>query len=158
MSFSKVLVAALCVTAANAIPLASKVARADPPEPSPYPLGEACGNEWEYVNFDPANEADQRLLRRLHDIICTGEVRSLASRGYTAAEEARTGTNAVFDLFFNVNHEDSGDTTADDVSDVLRIIRGDDSSSASFIGPVVGEMIVDNNGECVHFLCFSPVC
>ena len=40
-----------------------------------------------------------------------------------------------------------GDDNPVEVSDVLKIIRGDDSSSASFIGPVVGEMIVDNKGE-----------
>lgn len=143
MSFSKIFLAALSLTVANAKPLVtSKVARADPPTPSSYPLGDACGNEWKYLNFDPANEADQGLLRRLHDVICIGEVRSLASRGYTAAEEARTGTNAVFNVFFY-----PGDDNPDEVSDVLRIIRGDDSSSASFIGPVVGEMIVDNKGE-----------
>ncbi|RBR25409.1 uncharacterized protein FIESC28_01846 [Fusarium coffeatum] len=149
MSFSKVLLVALSITAVDAKPLVpSKVARAEPPEPSPYPLGEACGNEWEYLNFDPANEADQRLLRQLHDVICTGEVRSLASRGYTAAEEAKTGTNPVFNLFF-----DPGEETPVVVSDVLKMIRGDDSSSASFIGAVVGEMVVDNKDFSQDFSC-----
>ncbi|KAI2625594.1 hypothetical protein GGR54DRAFT_506556 [Hypoxylon sp. NC1633] len=66
MSRSKTLALALSVTSVVANPLpvnpASRVVRRDVPAPSAYPIGDACGNEWQYLNFDPNNDADNGHL------------------------------------------------------------------------------------------------
>ena len=57
MALSKAFALALVAAAAvQATPISSPpskvIARADPPKPSSYPLGDACTNEWQYLNFN----------------------------------------------------------------------------------------------------------
>lgn len=40
----------------------SKVVRQDHEEPSTFSLGDASGNEWRNIKFDPENETDRELL------------------------------------------------------------------------------------------------
>ncbi|KAM5354927.1 hypothetical protein ACJ41O_001573 [Fusarium nematophilum] len=141
MSLSKALLVACSIAAASAKPLSpSKVVRqaAGPVEPSSFPLGDECGNEWKYMNFDPENDADKAHLQKLHDVICTGELRAISAWGAQAAEDSKTSINVVYDVFF-----DTKDDTNSKVEDVLKKISGQ-SSSEGMIGEIVKTMVVDN--------------
>ncbi|KAK5994168.1 hypothetical protein PT974_07610 [Cladobotryum mycophilum] len=98
MSLSKVLLVALFIAAANAKPLSpSKVVRAEAAAPSTFPLGDACGNEWKYLNFDPKNDAHKVHLQELYDVICISELRAISSWGQrplrTARQPSTTGNS-----------------------------------------------------------------
>ncbi|KAF7190834.1 hypothetical protein HII31_07993 [Pseudocercospora fuligena] len=126
---------------AKPLPSPSQVVdkRADPPAPSAYPLGDACGNEWQYLNFNPDDDTDKSRLQKLHDVICKGELRALSSWGAAAAQDAKTSINEAYDLYFATENPDSRDV----VYDVLMMIAGQ-SSTEGMIGEIVGTMIVDN--------------
>ncbi|KAI0429121.1 hypothetical protein F5Y09DRAFT_268536 [Xylaria sp. FL1042] len=138
MSSSKFLVMALSAISvvANPIPLdqPTRVVPRSPPTPSAYPLGAACGNEWQYLNFKPNDNTDKAHLQTLHDIICSGEVRALARAGVDAA----TKTNAVYKRYFPLTDEE--DDFEGHVISVLSRIAGTDG----MIGQVVGAFVVDN--------------
>ena len=87
MTLSKVLSLALAVTAVRAIPITNP-SRVVPRQaaPTPFPLGNACVNEWQYVNFDTADATDSAHLQKLHDIVCSGEMRAGSSYGALSAE------------------------------------------------------------------------
>lgn len=147
MSLLKISLAALLVACANGTPVyPSKVIRDDDPKPSPFPLGEACGNEYQYLNFDPENDTDKKRLQKLHDVICMGELRALSSRGAEAATEVQDQGNLVYDVFFADDEEDEDENTPGSVHSVLMIIAGA-SSTEGMIGKAVGKMVVDNKGK-----------
>lgn len=128
-------------TATMAKPLSpSKVVRQNAAAPSTFPLGDACGNEWRYLNFDPDDETDRERLQKLHDVICVGELRAVAARGSYAASQATSSIIEVYDTFF-----DTDEDTPAKVRQILRKIAGESSSEGS-IGTVVGTMIIDNLG------------
>ncbi|KAK6711058.1 hypothetical protein SNK05_005489 [Fusarium graminearum] len=145
MSLSQVLVTTLCLIASQAhgIPLSpSKISSRQNPSPSSYPLkGGACGNEWKYLNFDTNKDGDRAHLELLHDVICSGELRGIASWGAFAATERQTSENVVYDLFF-----DTEDDTPAKVDDVLMNIAGE-TTEGSKAGPKVAKMIIDNSGN-----------
>lgn len=139
MSVLKSLLVAVSIAAANANPISpSIVARATP---SDFPLGEPCGNEWKYLNFDPDNTAHKEHLQKLHDVICSGELRAVSARGFYAADQTATSIIEVYDVFF-----ETGDGTPAKVSEVLKKIAGQ-GSDEGMIGEAVGSMIVDNTGK-----------
>uniref|UniRef100_A0A4E9DF17 Lysine-specific metallo-endopeptidase domain-containing protein n=1 Tax=Gibberella zeae TaxID=5518 RepID=A0A4E9DF17_GIBZA len=143
MSLSQVLVTTLCLIASQAhgIPLSpSKISSRQNPSPSSYPLkGGACGNEWKYLNFDTNKDGDRAHLELLHDVICSGELRGIASWGAFAATERQTSENVVYDLFF-----DTEDDTPAKVDNVLMNIAGE-TTEGSKAGPKVAKMIIDNS-------------
>ncbi|KAI1370151.1 hypothetical protein F4677DRAFT_451676 [Hypoxylon crocopeplum] len=116
---------------------ASRVVRRDPPAPSAYPLGDACGNEWQYLNFDAGNEADEGHLQTVHNIICNGEMRAISSWGAGAASAA----NLVYKRYFPLS--DDEDDFQGHVNSVLTTIAGQ-SSTEGEIGTIVGSFVVDN--------------
>ena len=78
--------AILAIAKAKPLPNApTKVARQTSAEPSSYPLGDSCGNEWKYLNFNKDDATDKSRLQKLHDVICVGEMRSLSGWGADAA-------------------------------------------------------------------------
>ncbi|KAI1747783.1 hypothetical protein F4782DRAFT_398178 [Xylaria castorea] len=141
MLTSKALALALSIAIVAATPLsislASRVVRREPPAPVAFPLGDACGNEWQYLNFDPENDTDKGHLQTLHDIICSGEMRALSSWGAGAA----TAGNLVYKRYFPLS--DDEDDFQGHVNSVLMIISGQSSTEGS-IGTVVGSFVVDN--------------
>ena len=147
MSFSKALSLALAVIAAHASPILNNpsrvVPRQDPPAPSSYPLGDACGHEWQYLNFNPELEADKAHLETLHDVLCIGEMRAVSSYGEAAAERAL----APYKRYFAVSDEEDDFQTH--VKDVLHLIAGESSTDGA-VGSIVGTFIIDNLGE-PHF-------
>jgi hypothetical protein len=71
----------------------------------------------------------------LHNLICSGELRAYLSWGYKSA----TDENNIFKCFFEADDEKVP------VS-VLGLLQSTDASG-TFIGDVVGGMIIDNNGK-----------
>ena len=144
MSFSKVLSFSLIVAVATSTPVlksSSRVLRRDdPPAPSTYPLGDACGNEWQYLNFNPNDATDSAHLMMLHDVICTGELRAVSDFGVVSAQV----NLKPYARYFPASEE--GDDTQRNVASVLGLITGTSSSDGA-IGEVVGGMIVDNLGK-----------
>lgn len=137
MSLFKAFLFALPLAVSNAKPLyPSKVVRRDT-EPSSFPLGDACGNEWQYLNFDPNNDGDKARLQKLHDVICIGELRAIAARGAYSA----TQTDNIYKLYFDEDPE-----VYEGVDEVLMMIAGS-TTAGSMVGDVVAGMIVDNNGK-----------
>ncbi|EME43030.1 hypothetical protein DOTSEDRAFT_72430 [Dothistroma septosporum NZE10] len=152
MALVQALILALSVPSSRASPLSvspSRIAaRADPPAPSTYPLdGGACGNEWQYLNFDPTSDTDQAHLLTLHNVICSGEMRAISSWGATSAQDV----NVPYKRYFPENDpDDADDVTEENVYDVLIKIAGE-SSTDGMIGEVVGGFVIDNldfNGDC----------
>jgi hypothetical protein len=134
-----VLLAAVSLTA-YAIPTSTcnasaLVDRADPPTPSSYPLGEACGNEWQYLNFDTSSDTDRNHLGTLHNLICSGQLRAYLSWGYKSA----VADNNIFKCFFKADPDNI-------VPSVLSILQGTDASG-TFIGDAVARMVIDNRGK-----------
>lgn len=140
MSMPKALALALLAATAIANPLRpSRVQRRDPPAPSSYPLADACGHEWQYLNFDTGNANDVAHLQTLHDIICSGEMRAISSYG---SNSAATG-NRVYQRYFALS--DDEDDSQGNVESALNLIAGTSSTDGS-IGEVVGTFVVDNLG------------
>ncbi|KAI0868740.1 hypothetical protein GGS24DRAFT_481451, partial [Hypoxylon argillaceum] len=138
MSMPKALALALLAATAIANPLRpSRVQRRDPPAPSSYPLADACGHEWQYLNFDTGNANDVAHLQTLHDIICSGEMRAISSYG---SNSAATG-NRVYQRYFALS--DDEDDSQGNVESALNLIAGTSSTDGS-IGEVVGTFVVDN--------------
>lgn len=109
----------------------------DPPEPSAYPLGDACTNEWRYLNFDTEDDTDKTRLKRLHEAICDGAMRAISSYGGWSAEGNLPP--------FKRNFADSDEESQDKVKGVMYLISGDLGDYP--IGEVVGNFIVDNLGK-----------
>ncbi|XP_014551417.1 hypothetical protein COCVIDRAFT_42284 [Bipolaris victoriae FI3] len=151
MTFSKAFALALALaTAVHAKPISNPptrvVARQASPEPSSYPLGDACTNEWRYLNFDPENETDKAHLELLHNILCIGEMLAITSYGAGAAESALM----PYLRHFAVNEEqDDPDERPDEyhfqdhVKNVLNRLAGDGQNNVK-LGEVVGSFVVDN--------------
>lgn len=74
----------------------SRVQRREAPTPPTYPLGDACGNEWQYLNFDTTVDADKGHLETLHNLICSGQVRAYLSWGVVSAQK----DNEIYKDFF----------------------------------------------------------
>lgn len=142
MSLSKVLSLALFVAVARASPIhsPSRILRRDPPAPSAYPLGDACGHEWQYLNFNPDDNTNRAHLQKLHDVICSGEMRAISSYGQASAQDVL----APYKRFFP--ESDPEDDFQTHVKDVLGLIAGTSSTDGA-IGSVVGTFVVDNLGE-----------
>ncbi|WPB06264.1 uncharacterized protein RHO25_010921 [Cercospora beticola] len=137
-SYPFILSAILAIANAKPVPNApTKVARQTSAEPSSYPLGGACGNEWKYLNFNKDDATDKSRLQKLHDIICVGEMRALSAWGANAAGKG----NEVYKTFFPLS-DDEDDTQAN-VEEVLRKISGQ-SSAEGMVGKIVGSFVVDN--------------
>ncbi|KAI1430663.1 hypothetical protein GGR50DRAFT_180273 [Xylaria sp. CBS 124048] len=106
--------------------------------PVTYPLeGGGCTNEWLYLNFNPNSTIDNTRLRKLHGIICSGEMRAITSSG---AASAGAG-DLVYQRYFPAN------TTQDDfqghVNSVLTKIAGENVHEGQ-VGEIVGTFIIDN--------------
>ena len=143
MSLSKFVSIALVVAGAGASPVInnpSRIDRRDPPAPSTYPLGDACDHEWQYLNFDPENDIDKTHLEKLHDVICSGEMRAISSYGQASAEDFL----APYKRYFP--ESDDEDDFQTHVKDVLGLIAGTSSTDGA-IGSIVGTFVVDNLGE-----------
>ena len=152
MSLSKVLSLALVVALARASPVLSnpsRVLRRDPPTPSAYPLGDACGHEWQYLNFNPDDDTDKAHLQTLHNVICSGEMRAISDFGQLSAQDVL----APYKRYFP--ESDDEDDFQTHVKDVLGLITGTSSSDGA-IGAVVGTFVVDNLGELhIRFVASS---
>lgn len=117
--------------------------RQETEEPSAFPLGDPCGNEWKYLNFNKDDDTHKSRLQKLHDVICVGKLRAVAAHGGYAAPKS-TGeddVDEVFEAFFSLEEE-----TPEKVQDVLMRVAGEDAPG-EMIGEVVGGMVVDNNGS-----------
>jgi len=114
--------------------LPSKVVRQEPPVPSTYPLGDPCGNEWQYVNFDPANAADMSHLSTLHNRICSSQLRAYIGWGIDSANKG----NKVYQDFLLDDDESKGI-----VASVLGLLQGP-NEAGKLIGDVVRAMVIDN--------------
>ena len=148
MSLIKAFTLLVSIAAVNATPLPdtpSRVVRRDAPSPSTYPLGDACGNEWQYVNFDPENDSDKSHLGTLHNLICSGEVRAYIGWGIDSADNG----NEVYKDFFA-----DDDETKANVASVLKLLQGDDIPG-TYAGDVVGKMVIDNLGNSIHLFALS---
>ena len=154
MSLSKVLSIALVVAVARASPVLnspSRVLRRDPPAPSAYPLGDACGHEWQYLNFNPDDDTDSAHLQTLHNVICSGEMRAISSYGQASAPDAL----APYKRYFPESDEEDDFQTH--VNDTLGLIAGTSSTDGA-IGTVVGTFVIDNLGELlIRFVASSPL-
>lgn len=153
MSLSKLLHLALVVALASSSPVLnnpSRILRRDPPPaPSTYPLGDACGHEWQYLNFDDTDDTDQAHLQQLHNVICSGEMRAVSSYGQISARDVL----APYKRYFP--ESDQEDDFQTHVQDVLGLIAGTSSTDGA-IGTVVGTFVVDNFGELhIHFVASS---
>jgi hypothetical protein len=129
-------------TAATPLPQApTRVLRRELPSPSPYPLEEtACKHEWKYLNFDIDNPTDVTHLKRLHGIICSGEMRALVSYGGGAA---KTNTLSYKRFFPYEEGEDDYADVQTHVAAVLDLLYGIDSADGA-IGSIVESFVVDN--------------
>lgn len=149
MSLSKAISLALAVAAVRASPILNNpsrvVHRADPPAPSSYPLGDACGHEWQYLNFNPEDETDKAHLETLHDVLCIGEMRAVSSYAEGAAARAL----APYKRYFAVSDEE--DDFQSHVKDVLHLIAGESSTDGA-VGSIVGTFVVDNLGKSHYTL------
>ncbi|EMD66494.1 hypothetical protein COCSADRAFT_353794 [Bipolaris sorokiniana ND90Pr] len=151
MTFLKAFSFALALASAvHAKPISNSptrvVARQAPPEPSSYPLGDACTNEWRYLNFDPDNETDKAHLELLHNILCSGEMLAITSYGAGAAERALK----PYLRHFGLNEEQDDPAERPDeyhfqnhVKNVLNLLAGDGENNVK-LGAVVGSFVVDN--------------
>ncbi|KAF2228667.1 hypothetical protein EV356DRAFT_495133 [Viridothelium virens] len=115
----------------------SRVLRRNPPTPSAYPLGDACGHEWQYLNFNPDDDTDEAHLRTLHDIICGDEMRAISSYGQFSAQDVL----APYKRYFPESDEEDDFQTH--VKDVLGLIAGMSDTDGA-IGSIVGTFVVDN--------------
>ena len=143
MSLLKVLSLTLVIAVARASPVLnnpSRVLRRDPPAPSAYPLGDACGHEWQYLNFNPDDDTDKAHLQKLHDVLCSGEMRAISSYGQFSAQDVL----APYKRYFP--ESDAEDDVETHVKDVLGLIAGTSSTDGA-IGSVVETFVVDNLGE-----------
>lgn len=143
MFLSKLAPCALVVALVHASPVPkapTRVVRRELPEPSSYPLGDACDHEWKYLNFNKDDDTDKARLEMLHDVLCSGELRALAAYGETAA----TGNGAPYQRYFPPNEDD--DNTQEKVASVLKFFTGE-SSADGMIGKIVEEFIIDNLGK-----------
>ncbi|KAI4166941.1 MAG: hypothetical protein LQ343_007613 [Gyalolechia ehrenbergii] len=118
MPCSKVISLALFVAVARASPVlhSPSLLRRDPPAPSAYPLGDACGHEWQYLNFNPEDDTDKAHLQKLHDVICSGEMRAISSYGHVSAQDVL----APYKRYFPESDEEDDFQTH--VKDVLGLI------------------------------------
>ena len=140
---AKALSLALLVAAAASSPVPNaptKVIRRDLPKPSSYPLGDACSHEWQYLNFNKDDPIDKAHLKKLHDVICSGEMRALSSYGAGSAER----NLAPYKRFFPPS--DDEDDYQKHVSGVLNLITGTSSTDGA-IGSIVEKIIIDNKGS-----------
>ncbi|CEJ88856.1 hypothetical protein VHEMI04882 [[Torrubiella] hemipterigena] len=136
MSLFKSLAVACTIAATSATPISpSRVRTAADEAQSAFPIGDACAHEWQSLHFNPDDETHKGRLQKLHDVICSGEMRAISSWGGKAA----TDKAEVFKLSFDLEEE-----TPEKVNDVLKKIYGNDSNDGA-IGEIVGTMIVDNN-------------
>lgn len=144
MSLSKVLFIALLVTGSHAnavLDSPSRVLPRDPPTPSAYPLGEPCVPEWQYLNFNPNDAKDKAHLEKLHDVICSGELRAVLSHGELAAKDVL----APYIRYFPSGDEE--DTFYSSfVESVLHLISEGEVGDG-VIGTIVGTLVVDNFGK-----------
>lgn len=151
MSWSKILSLALVVAVAHASPVfdnPTRVLRRDPPAPSAYPLGDACEHEWQYLNFKADDDTDKGRLQKLHDVICSGEMRAISSYGQISAQDVL----APYKRYFPESDEEDDFQTH--VKDVLGLIAGTSSTDGA-IGTIVGTFVIDNLGE-LHVRFLSP--
>lgn len=153
MSLSKVLSLALVAAVARANPALegpTRVVPRNPPAPSAFPLGDACDNEWQYVNFNSDDDTDKVHLQKLHDVICSGEIRAISSHGLVSARDLL----APYRRYFAESDDENDFQTH--VKDVLGLIAGTSSTDGP-VGSVVKTFVVDNLGEFhVCFLATTP--
>lgn len=124
----------------------SQALRNDPPTPSIYPLGEPCVPEWQYLNFNPKDANHKAHLEKLHDVICSGELRAVLSYGELSVKDGL----APYKRYFPLSDEEKDFQEESDyqtnVKDVLHLISEEDVGDG-IIGTVVGTFVVDNFGE-----------
>lgn len=130
-----------------AIDKPTKIVQRDQPTPSIYPLGNACEHEWRYLNFDPDDNTDKAYLRTLYKVICSGELRAIASSGSASAMDLLAPYRRYFPL------EDDDDDFPTHVYDVLTLIAGESSSDGK-VGEIVETFIVDKIGKLYTFITF----
>ena len=154
MSLSKVLSLALIVAVARASPVIknpSRVLRRDPPTPSTYPLDDACGHEWQYLNSNPEDDTDKAHLQTLHNVVCSDEMRAISRYGQISAQDALAPYNRYF------QESDEEDDFQTHIQDVLGLIVGTNSTDGA-IGTVVGTFVVNYLGELhIRFIASSFV-
>lgn len=146
MSLLNIISLALVVALTRAGPILnnpSRVLRRDAPAPSAYPLDSACGNEWQYLNFNTTVATDRVHLQTLHDVICGGEMRAISSYGQISAQNVNTPYKRYFP------ESDDEDDYPTNVKDVLGLIAGASSTDGA-IGTVVGTFVVDNLGKLLQ--------
>lgn len=154
MPWLKIVALALAVAVARASVILdnpTQVVRRDPPAPSAYPLEDACDHEWQYLNFNPDDDTDKSRLEKLHDVICSGEMRTISSYGQLAAQSALVTYKRYFP------ESDDDDDTQGYVNDVLALIAGTSSTDGA-IGTVVGTFVVDNLGKLPRLLAGIVSC
>jgi len=145
MLFSKILPLGLVVAITSASPIVNKptrLTRRDLPQPSSYPLAEPCKHEWKYLNFDPENETDKARLEQLHGLMCSGEIRGLASNGKYAAENISPSYKRFFPV---TDDEDDWSDVQESVTAVLKLLRPEWSGDP--VGEITETFIVDNVGK-----------
>ncbi|KAI0140352.1 hypothetical protein BJ166DRAFT_116719 [Pestalotiopsis sp. NC0098] len=112
----------------------SRVAARDT-EPSSYPGGDgdACTNEFQYLNFDVSDDAQLTRVKAIHQAACTGLPQLLVLGYENLSDEDKT----VFGRFFS-----NDDDTNDEVGQVYSALV--DTSNGEFTS-IVADMIIDNN-------------
>lgn len=122
----------------------SRILRHDPPPtPSTYPLNEPCVPEWQYLNFNPNDANDKIRLEKLHNVLCSGELRAVLNEKKLSA---RRNVFAPYQRYFPPSEE----------------FNHFFQSQIQEIKAFVGTFVVDNFGRFLYqsarsfFLCFSP--
>jgi len=144
MQLSVFLSLALAVRISHSSPIIkspSRVAARQAPEPSTYPLGEACGHEWKYLNFNPEDATDQGRLQKLHDVICSGEMRAVSAWG----REAALNNAAPYARYFPPSDEE--DDTQAQTAEILLLIAGTSTADDGAVGALVETFVIDNLGR-----------
>ncbi|KAL9628561.1 MAG: hypothetical protein Q9204_005812 [Flavoplaca sp. TL-2023a] len=105
----------------------SGILRRAPSAPSPYPLGAACGNEWQYLNFNPDNKKTELIFKSFTIAFARGRyVQYLVTAGVRL-------------------ESDDEDDVQTHVSDVLALTAGTDADNPNEeVGTIVGTFVVDN--------------
>ncbi|KAF3001152.1 hypothetical protein E8E14_005395 [Neopestalotiopsis sp. 37M] len=129
----------LLVSGVAAIPATRTIVRRDnsteqATKPSSYPGdGEACENEFQYLNFDVTKDDQKTHVQSAHQAFCTGWSQLTVMGSENVDDSDRT----IFKRYF--------DDTSDAKSDVSKVYSALVDTSNGVAQPIVAKMILDNN-------------
>lgn len=103
--------------------------------PSSYPGGDgdACTNEFKYLNFDVSNDTQKGRVQAVHSAFCIGWSRLTVSGSHNVEDTDRV----IFQRFF--------DDTEDSKTKVGQVYAALVNKTSSAAQPIIADMILDNN-------------